>query len=233
MRTAPRIVEAGLWVIAAASAFWATLWVLGVNGLGVLSLGVLPRWFDEISLYGANAGWTAIPSVPVRLGFTETDGIRTYFLGLDEVDRGNVPAHFGSLVPGASRVLVQDPSALQTICYLALQLAGLLGVAFIAITLARLVAESRGESPFVQRNVTRLRRIGVLLLVGAPLASFAHWACERWMVESSSVGDRVSVYGYGLSSLPIWTMLVGGAVLVLADVWKRGVRMAYDVRGLV
>jgi hypothetical protein len=52
------------------------------------------------------------------------------------------------------------------------------------------------------------------------------------MVESSSAGDRVTAYGYGLSALPLWTMLVGAAVLVLADVWKRGVRMADDVDGL-
>jgi hypothetical protein len=53
------------------------------------------------------------------------------------------------------------------------------------------------------------------------------------MVESSSVGDRVRTYGYGVSSLPWWSMLVGAAVLVLADVWRRGVRMADDVAGLV
>jgi hypothetical protein len=53
------------------------------------------------------------------------------------------------------------------------------------------------------------------------------------MVESSSMGDEVSTYGYHASSLPWWSMLVGAAVLVLADVWKRGVQMAEDVRGLV
>jgi hypothetical protein len=233
MKATPRIVEGALWLVAAASAFWSTLWVLGTNGLQVLARGQLPHWLVEVSLYGANAQWTAKPSVPVRLDFTDTDRIREYFVALNGVDFAHVPAHFASIAPGSSRVLVADASHLQEISYLALEIAGFVGVAFIALTLARLVADSRGESPFVLRNVTRLRRIGLLLLVGAPLASFAHWACERWMVESSSVGDRVTVHGYGLSSLPLWTMLVGAAVLVLADVWNRGVQMADDVRGLV
>lgn len=198
----------------------------------MLSLGMMPRWLDQVSLYGANGQWTAHPSVPVRLGFADTDGIRAYFRGLDAVDYGNAPAHFGSIVPGSSRVIVLDASRLQEVSCLLLEIGGFLGVALIAITLARLVADSRRESPFQLRNVVRLRCIGLLLLVGAPLASFAHWACERWMVESSSAGDRVTAYGYGLSALPLWTMLVGAAVLVLADVWKRGVRMADDVDGL-
>ncbi|HEX7716680.1 MAG TPA: hypothetical protein VF416_05290, partial [Marmoricola sp.] len=82
-------------------------------------------------------------------------------------------------------------------------------------------------------NARRLRLIGLVLLVGAPVASFAEWATLRWMVESSSLADRIEVYGYRLSSLPFWTMLIGAAVLVLAGVWRRGVQMAEDVRGLV
>jgi len=233
MRAAPRFVEGILWLVAAVSVFWAGLWVVGTNGLQLVALGQLPHWLDPVTLYGANGQWTAKPSVPVRLDLADTDGIREYFVGLNAADFGNVPAQFGSIVPGASRVAVWDADRLQRISYLLLEVAVFLAVAWIAVTLARLVADSRGESPFRQRNVARLRQIGLLLLVGAPAASFAHWACERWMVESSSVGDRVTVYGYGLSALPIWTMCVGGAVLVLADVWRRGVQMAEDVRGLV
>lgn len=235
MNVGPRVVEGVLWVVAAVSGFWAALWVLGVNGLGWIGLGSLPRWLEPVTLYGANAQWTAKPAVPVLLLGDGQRAVFDYFVGLNGFPdaSGSVPDHWGEILPGASVVQLWDADPAQRASYLLLQVAVFAAVAFVAITLARLVAESRHESPFAEVNVVRLRRIGVLLLGGAPLASVAHWACVRWMVETSSAADRVSVYDYRLSSLPIWTMSVGGAVLVLAGVWRRGVRMAEDVEGLV
>lgn len=235
MKVGPRIVEGALWAVAGVSAFWAALWVFGVNGLQLVGLGDLPDWLTPVTLYGAQAQWTAKPAVPVRLDETDFGSLFHFFVQLNGApdQNGAVPPHWGELLPGASVVQLWDASLLQRISYLLLEVTVFVAVSVVALTLARLVADSRKESPFTLRNVRRLQRIGALLLVGAPVASFAHWACERWMVESSSVGDRVTRYGYGLSSLPVWTMLVGAAVLVLADVWKRGVAMADDVRGLV
>jgi hypothetical protein len=232
-----RLVEIGLWVVAAVCAFWSALWIAGINGFGWIGYGDLPRWLDPITFYGRNGSWTAKPGVLVRLEGGDPDRVMNLYLGLNDgyPNQGQVPAHWGELLPGPSVVQLWDVTKLQQLSYLLLQLAGYAVVVFIAITLARLVADSRGESPFSLRNVSRLRRIGVLVLVGAPLASFGHWAVERWMLESSSMGDRVSLYRdeYHWSALPWWTMLVGAAVLVLADVWRRGVRMAEDVEGLV
>jgi hypothetical protein len=232
-----RLVEVGLWLVAAVSAFWSALWIAGINGFGWIGYGDLPRWLDPITFYGRNGNWTANPAVLVTLGGDDPQRISNFYLSLNDgyPNQGQVPPHWGEVLPGASVVQLWDVSKLQQISYVALQLVGFAVVALIAISLARLVADSRGESPFSLRNVARLRRIGVLVLVGTPLASFAHWAVERWMLESSSMGDRVSLYRdhYRWSSLPWWTMLVGAAVLVLADVWRRGVRMASDVEGLV
>lgn len=230
-----RIVEAGLWLVAAACAFWSALWVAGVNGFAQIGYGDLPGWLQPVMPYRSTLQWAARPTVAVRLGSDDFNGVFDKFVQLNGYpdSHGHVPARWGEILPGASVVQVQDPSHAQRIGYVVLQIAVFAAVAFIAITLARLVADSRGDSPFRLVNVRRLQRIGVLLLVGAPVASSTQWAWERWMVESSSVGDRVTTYGYRWSSLPLWTMLVGAAVLVLADVWRRGVRMAEDVRGLV
>lgn len=225
-----------LWAAAALCAFWSALWVVGTNGAGWVGYGDLPRWLDPITIYGSTAQWTTNPSVVVRLDGEDQGRVLDFYvaqLNNGFPDNGQVPAHWGELLPGPSVVQVWDLTGLQQISYLLLQLAGFALVGFVAVTLARLVADSRRESPFTERNLRRLRRIGLLVLVGAPLASVAHWAVGRWLVESSSMADQVSVRGYHWSSLPWWAMLVGAAVLVLAGVWRRGVRMASDVEGLV
>lgn len=234
-RPAERLVELGLYLVALACGFWSVLWVLGVNGFGRLGLGVLPSWLEPISMYGSRVEWAANPSIPVRVDRSVVDAIlRGYSQVSDMPDaNGAVPPHYSELLPGASRLVTWDPTALQNIVLVGLHVAIYVAVAFIAISLARLVAGSRGTSPFTSRNVRRLRWMGLLLMIGAPVASFANWLVLRWIVESSSMGDRVSVYDYRISSAPIWTMLVGAAVLVLADVWRRGVQMADDVEGLV
>lgn len=236
VRPVERLVEAGLWAVAALCGFWSTLWVLGANGAGWIGYGDLPRWLDPITIYGSASQWTANPSVRVQLGGGDEVSVLDFYVArLNDgfPDDGRVPAHWGELLPGPSVVQVWDLTALQQISYLLLQLAGFALVGFVALTLARVVADSRRESPFTERNVRRLRRIGVLVVAGAPLASVAHWGVGRWFVESSSMADRVSVPSYHWSSLPWWAMLVGAAVLVLAGVWRRGVRMANDVEGLV
>jgi len=236
-RPVERFVEIGLWLVSAACAFWSALWIAGTNGFGWIGYTDPPRWLDPITFYGKNGSWTANPAVLVRLGGGDDDRVMNFYLGLNNgyPDQGRVPPHWGELLPGPSVVQLWDVTKFQQVSYLVLQLSGFAAVGFIAITLARVVSDSRGESPFSLRNVGRLRRIGLLVLIGAPLASYAHWAVERWMLDSSSMGDQVSLYrdSYHWSSLPWWSMLVGAAVLVLADVWRRGVRMADDVEGLV
>jgi len=231
-----RVVEAGLYLVAAICSFWSVLWIFGASGFQQLAYGDLPRWLDPISLQGSNSQWVTNPTVQVRVDSGDFDQLLSFYQGMNQGypdAHGAVPPHWAELLPGSSVVQLWDFATVQRLTFVGVQLAGYAGIAFIAVTLARLVAESRGESPFSLRNTNRLRRIGVLVLAGAPLLSIGHWAIERWIVEDSSMGDRVSVYPYHWSSLPWWSMLVGAAVLVLADVWRRGVRMAADVEGLV
>lgn len=233
MRVGPRIVEAGLWLVAGACAFWSLLWVLGANGFGTLRYDTVPRWLDPVSLYGTNGMWVAHPVPSVVLSSADQERIGEVYAALsDPTVPGAFPAHYASLVPD-SRVFLQQITTGQRLTYLLLHVLSYLALAFVAVTLARLVTSARAGSPFTHVNAGRLRRIGLVLLVGAPVASFLEWLVLRWMVESSSLSSRVDLYGYRLSSLPLWTMLVGAAVLVLGDVWRRGVRMAEDVRGLV
>jgi hypothetical protein len=235
MRAGPRIVEAGLWLVAVACAFWATLWVLGANGFDRLRYDSVPRWLDPLSLYGANAQWVSRPSPSIRLAGTDQHRVSDLYAQLSSLPvpaLHTFPANYASLVP-EDHVFLQGITTTQRLSYLALHLAVYVVVALIAVALARLVATSVAETPFIARNARTLQVIGLVLVIGAPLASVAEWATLRWMVTSSSVSDRVSFGDYELSSLPLWTMLVGAGVMVLADVWKRGVQMADDVRGLV
>jgi hypothetical protein len=235
MKTGPRIVEAGLWLVAAACAFWSMLWVFGANGFDRVRYDTIPRWLDPVSLYGANAQWIARPSPSVRLLGADHQRVSDLYAQLSDPAGPapkTFPANFASIVPD-DHAWLQSITTTQRLCYLALHLAVYVVVALIAVALARLVAASRTETPFTIGNARTLQAIGLVLVVGSPLASLAEWATLHWMVTSSSVADRVSFRDYGLSSLPLWTMLVGAAVLVLADVWKRGVQMAEDVRGLV
>lgn len=235
MKTGPRIVEAGLWLVAIACGFWATLWILGANGFDRIRYDTVPRWLDPVSLYGANGQWISRPAPSVSLLGADQQQVSDVYVQLS--DPGGpapqtFPAHFASFLP-ETRVWLQGVATTQRLCYLALHLVVYVAVAVIAVALARLVAASRAQTPFTTANARTLQLIGLVVLVGSPLASLAEWATLRWMVASSSVADQVDFRDYGLSSLPLWTMLVGAAVLVLADVWKRGVQMAEDVRGLV
>ena len=228
-----RLVEVGLWLVAAACALWSMLWVLGENGFSRIRYDTVPRWLDPVSLYGAYGQWVSRPVPSVVVSGGDAQRVSHLYDALNAPGTaGSFPANYASLVP-ENHAYLQGVTTAQRTTYLVLHVLACVALAFIAVVLARLVAASRTDSPFTESNVRRLRVIGLVLLVGSAPLSFAQWLSLHWMVESSSLGDRVDLGGYRLSTLPLWPMLVGAAVLVLADVWRRGVRMADDVEGLV
>lgn len=231
MRSGTRLVEGVLWLVAAASSVWALLWVLGTNGLQWIGAGSVPQWLEHGDRYGVTS-WTGSPTTRVEVQPPAVNDILAGYSNLNSGVPGEAPQGFAELYAG-SFISLLTPSSTQRFWYLVAEVLVFVAIAAIAGTLARMVASARSESPFTQANVRRLRFIGVLLLVGAPLASLTEWLCLKSMVGSSTLAEQVQTPDYRFIDVPLWTMAVGAAVLVLAAVWRRGVRMAYDVQGLV
>ena len=101
---------------------------------------------------------------------------------------------------------------------------------FIAIlwVLHRILDSVREGDPFNSSNVRRLRTIGLLLLVGAPIAGLVQSGFEQ-ALASSTTGA-----GSGLSfSLPGEALIAGLGVFVLAQVFAHGVQLREEAEGTV
>jgi hypothetical protein len=104
------------------------------------------------------------------------------------------------------------------------------GVLFIAgLWLLRSILRSvRDGDPFIAANVRRLRIIGLLFLVGGPLAEILSSSFEQALASSvgvTGVGPGISFPGPG----PI----AGLFVFVLAEVFAHGVRLRDDAEGTI
>ena len=94
--------------------------------------------------------------------------------------------------------------------------------------LHRILDSVREGDPFNSSNVRRLRTIGLLLLVGAPIAGLVQSGFEQ-ALASSTTGA-----GSGLSfSIPGDALIAGLGVFVLAQVFAHGVRLREEAEGTV
>jgi DUF2975 family protein len=95
--------------------------------------------------------------------------------------------------------------------------------------LLRLLLRSvRDGDPFTTANVRRLRAIGFLLVVGAPVAYLVTKGCEQWLASSSTAGELGTSF-----TLPGAGPIAGLGVFVLAEVFAHGARLRADVEGTV
>jgi hypothetical protein len=116
------------------------------------------------------------------------------------------------------------------------QVLGSLGRDLPAVTLVvsmlwllrRVLRSVRDGDPFTTANVGRLRAIGFLLAVGAPVASLAMFVCDQWLASTSSAGELGSSF-----ALPGAGPIAGLGVFVLAEVFAHGARLRSDVEGTV
>ena len=95
--------------------------------------------------------------------------------------------------------------------------------------LLRLLLRSvRDGDPFTAANVRRLRAIGFLLVVGAPVASLAMFVCDQWLASTSTAGELGASF-----TVPGAGPIAGLGVFVLAEVFAHGARLRADVEGTV
>jgi hypothetical protein len=98
----------------------------------------------------------------------------------------------------------------------------------------RIAASIKQGDPFSHANARRLARIGVLLLAGYPLAVLAEGLFRNWFFsnENSPVLPEAEItIGFPLFSLS--AILGGVCFLVLAEVFRYGLRLREDVEATV
>ncbi len=99
----------------------------------------------------------------------------------------------------------------------------------IALWLLRgLLKSVREGDPFTEQNVRRLRGLGLVVLIGAPLAVFASSLFANELSTSAgfdSTGTQLT--------MPSGALLGGLVAFVLAEVFAAGVRLRDDVEGTV
>lgn len=139
---------------------------------------------------------------------------------------------YGDILPGWS-VQFATMTGGQNWSWVALHVLPLLVMAALWWYLARMVAQSASASVFTVSNARRLTMAGSVVLLGAPVVSLLTWAFHNWVADSSQIASRIEVPTFGLADMPWTAMAAGFALLMLGQVWRRGVAMANDLGGLV
>jgi len=229
------VLELALRLAAALSLTLAILWVVSYNGFQAVDLGDVPGPAQEVVMSSSTLfDWSQPPRGGTR--FTNREDHEQLYAAsveLGMIESGVAPDGYADPTLSTG-IQFEDPELVQSWSWAALNATVLLVIAWMWWMLGTLVASGRGESPFTRRNAKRLTWIGWLLLAGGLLESVARWALLAWMTESSSLADRVSAPSYSFTaSVPWGTLAVGASVLVLAHVWRRGLAMADDLKGLV
>lgn len=129
-------------------------------------------------------------------------------------------------VPVTLRIM--DASTEQVLYALGRDIVPWLLVVSVLWLLRRILVSVREGDPFTAANVRRLRHIGLLLLIGTPIAALTASAFEQALASS------VSTPGSGIAiGVPGGGLIAGLGVFVLAQVFEHGVRMREDIAGTV
>jgi hypothetical protein len=181
------------------------------GAFAIASLGVgLARDGDSL-LYGDTL------SVPLQLSPQDAGPLPrdVYFQGWPDV-----------------RADVRDPTAKQMLLRSAMDL-GPLVLLVAGLWLLHGFARSVNDGdPFGAANVQRLRRLGFLLVLGAPLVELLNWSL-RQSLYNNLPPNRFGNIGVEGFSLPAGAMLGGLGAFILAEVFADGLRLREDVEGTV
>ena len=132
--------------------------------------------------------------------------------------------------PGTYEVMVEDPGAGHRLLGLAPGLLHVTMVVGISWLVWRLMQSIAAGDPFQPSNVTLLRLVAGLLVLGTAVAFFLEMLARGALAGSIDTGDLEP--GFVLS-VP-WLPLVSGMVAaLLAEAFKAGSRLRDDVAGLV
>jgi hypothetical protein len=105
----------------------------------------------------------------------------------------------------------------------------LAGALWLLRGLARSVREG---DPFGPANVQRLRRLGLLLVVGAPAVAVVNWAL-RLSLANTLPANAFGNVGFPGFSFPFVLLLAGLGAFILAEVFAHGLWLREDVEGTI
>jgi len=127
---------------------------------------------------------------------------------------------------------VKDPSATQLLLSTGAAVGPFLllaGALWLLRGLARSVTEG---DPFGFANVQRLRKLGYLLVVGAPIVELVNWAL-RLSLANTLPPNAFGNVGFPGFSFPFVLLLAGLGAFILAEVFAHGLRLREDVEATI
>jgi hypothetical protein len=127
-------------------------------------------------------------------------------------------------------VSVSDPTATQLLLATGAAVGPFLLLAGALWLLRGLARSVKKGDPFGLTNVQRLRRLGGLLVVGAPLVQLVNWALHSSLANTLPAPLSVSTPGF---NFPFVEVLAGLGAFVLAEVFAHATRLQDDVEATI
>jgi hypothetical protein len=127
---------------------------------------------------------------------------------------------------------VKDPSATQLLLSTGTAVGPFVLLAGALWLLRGLARSVREGDPFGPANVQRLRGLGFLLVVGAPVVELVNWAL-RLSLANTLPANAFGNVGFPGFNFPFALLLAGLGAFILAEVFAYGVRLREDVEGTV
>ena len=126
-------------------------------------------------------------------------------------------------------VEVKDPSATQLLLSTGTAVGPFLLLAGSLWLLRGLARSVKKGDPFGRANTQRLRRLGFLLVVGAPVVELVNWAL-RLSLSNTLPNPLTVTPGF---RFPFALLLAGLGAFVLAEVFAHGTRLREDVEATI
>jgi hypothetical protein len=130
------------------------------------------------------------------------------------------------------QVTLRQPTPAQLLLSVAVGLLPLLLMAAVLWLLRGLARSVRHGDPFGAANVRRLRRLGLLFLLGYPAMVIVSKLLQDWLVSTLPVLPLGGI-GTTLDVINIFALLAGLGMLLLAEVFAHGLRLRDDVEGTI
>lgn len=165
--------------------------------------------------------------LPLVAAATGQDVVVQALLGDDAVDVTDVPAN-QEISELTAAVTVAHPSPQQAWTAAVPQVLDGLLIGTGAWLILRLARTLRAGDPFTPANARRLTLLALVVGIGSTASQMLHIASTLAVLDIAPGGPYVA--GGVISFLPLLLML---ALAALAEVFRRGARMAQDVEGLV
>jgi DUF2975 family protein len=127
---------------------------------------------------------------------------------------------------------VKDPSASQLLLSDGLWVGPFVLLAAGLWLLRSLARSVRERDPFGAANVKRLRLLGFLLVVGAPVVEVVNYSL-RLSLANTLPANQFGEVGFSGFGFPFPLLLAGLGAFILAEVFAQGTRLREDVEGTV